>query len=175
MAIAASPYTEKTDEQRAITEMVRQFVDKEVIPIAEEYDHDDKFPEQVVEQMKELGLFGVTIPEEYGGMGLDLTTYAMIVEELSRGWISVSGIVNTHFIGSYLLRKFGTDEQKERFLLKMATGELRAAVFVAVDLMPCTSEPHSGSDSEKAARSSPVAIFGRKRSFCSSVPNFLRR
>ena len=63
--------------------------------------------------MKELGLFGVTIPEEYGGMGLDLTTYAMIVEELSRGWISVSGIVNTHFIGSYLLMKFGTDEQKE--------------------------------------------------------------
>ena len=66
--------------------------------------------------MKELGLFGVTIPEEYGGMGLDLTTYAMIVEELSRGWISISGIVNTHFIGSYLLMKFGTDEQKQKFL-----------------------------------------------------------
>ena len=59
-------------------------------------------------QMRELGLFGVTIPEEYGGMGLDLTTYAMIVEELSRGWISICGIVNTHFIGSYLLMKFGT-------------------------------------------------------------------
>ena len=114
MAVATSPYTEKTDEQKAITEMVRQFVDNEVIPIAEEHDHEDKFPEAVVEQMKELGLFGVTIPEEYGGMGLDLTTYAMIVEELSRGWISVSGIVNTHFIGSYLLMKFGTDEQKQR-------------------------------------------------------------
>ena len=116
MAIATSPYTEKTDEQRAITEMVRQFVDNEVLPIAEEHDHEDKFPDDVVEQMKELGLFGVTIPEEYGGMGLDLTTYAMIVEELSRGWISVSGIVNTHFIGSYLLMKFGTDEQKQEFL-----------------------------------------------------------
>jgi len=138
MAIATSPYTEKTDEQRAITEMVRQFVDKEVIPIAEEYDHDDKFPEHVVEQMKELGLFGVTIPEEYGGMGLDLTTYAMIVEELSRGWISISGIVNTHFIGSYLLMKFGTDEQKEHFLPKMATGEIRAAFSL--------SEPECGSD-----------------------------
>jgi alkylation response protein AidB-like acyl-CoA dehydrogenase len=138
MAIATSPYTEKTDEQRAITEMVRQFVDNEVIPIAEEYDHEDKFPEQVVEQMKELGLFGVTIPEEYGGMGLDLTTYAMIVEELSRGWISVSGIVNTHFIGSYLLMKFGTDEQKEHFLPKMATGEIRAAFSL--------SEPEVGSD-----------------------------
>src|SRR3989440_12836319 len=121
MAIATSPYTEKTDEQRAITEMMRQFVDEQVIPIAEEFDHEDKFPEAVVEQMKELGLFGVTIPEEYGGMGLDLTTYAMIVEELSRGWISISGIVSTHFIGSYLRMKFGTDEQKDYFLAKMAT------------------------------------------------------
>jgi alkylation response protein AidB-like acyl-CoA dehydrogenase len=138
MAVTTSPYTEKTDEQRAITEMVRQFVDEQVIPIAEEYDHEDKFPEGVVEQMKELGLFGVTIPEEYGGMGLDLTTYAMIVEELSRGWISVSGIVNTHFIGSYLLMKFGTDEQKQEFLPRMATGEIRAAFSL--------SEPGLGSD-----------------------------
>ena len=118
--------------------MVRQFVDGEVIPIAEEYDHEDKFPEGVVEQMKELGLFGVMIPEEYGGMGLDLTTYAMIVEELSRGWISISGIVNTHFIGSYLLMKFGTDDQKDRFLPRMATGEIRAAFSL--------SEPGLGSD-----------------------------
>src|SRR2546421_1026851 len=134
----ATPYSDKTDEQRAITEMVRQFVDEQVIPIAEEHDHEDKFPEAVVEQMKELGLFGVTIPEEHGGMGLDLTTYAVIVEELSRGWISVSGIVNTHFIGSYLLMKFGTDEQKEHFLPKMATGEIRAAFSL--------SEPEVGSD-----------------------------
>ena len=138
MAIATNPYTEKTDEQKAITEMVRQFVDNEVLPIAEEHDHEDKFPEDVVEQMKELGLFGVTIPEEHGGMGLDLTTYAMIVEELSRGWISISGIVNTHFIGSHLLLKFGTDEQKKEFLPRMATGELRAAFSL--------SEPEVGSD-----------------------------
>jgi alkylation response protein AidB-like acyl-CoA dehydrogenase len=138
MAVAAGPFVEKTDEQKAITEMVRQFVDNEVIPITEEFDHEDKFPEAVVEQMKELGLFGVTIPEEYGGMGLDLTTYAMIVEELSRGWISVSGIVNTHFIGSYLLMKFGTDEQKQDFLPRMATGEIRAAFSL--------SEPECGSD-----------------------------
>jgi alkylation response protein AidB-like acyl-CoA dehydrogenase len=138
MAIATGPYTEKTDEQKAITEMVRQFVDNEVLPIAEEHDHEDKFPERVVEQMKELGLFGVTIPEEYGGMGLDLTTYAMIVEELSRGWISVSGIVNTHFIGSYLLMKFGTEEQRQELLPRMATGELRAAFSL--------SEPECGSD-----------------------------
>src|ERR671912_3002197 len=138
MAVATSPYTDKTDEQKAITEMVRQFVDNEVLPIAEEYDHEDKFPEALVEQMRELGLFGVTIPEEHGGMGLDLTTYAMIVEELSRGWISISGVINTHFIGSYLLMKFGTDEQKQKYLPRMATGELRAAFSL--------SEPELGSD-----------------------------
>jgi alkylation response protein AidB-like acyl-CoA dehydrogenase len=80
----------------------------------------------------------VTIPEEYGGMGLDLTTYAMIVEELSRGWISISGVVNTHFIGSYLLMKFGSDEQRQEFLPRMATGEIRAAFSL--------SEPEVGSD-----------------------------
>src|SRR5580698_5095865 len=116
MATATS-HTDKTDEQKAICEMVRQFAD---------------------EQMQELGLFGVTIPEDFDGMGLDLTTYAMIVEELSRGWISISGIVNTHFIGSYLLMKFGTDEQKQKYLPKMATGEMRAAFSL--------SEPELGSD-----------------------------
>ena len=111
MAVAAEPHSEMSDEQQAITEMVRQFADEQIIPNAEHYDHEDSFPEPIVAQMRELGLFGVTIPEEYGGMGLDLTTYAMIVEELSRGWISISGIVNTHFIGSYLLMKFGSEEQ----------------------------------------------------------------
>jgi alkylation response protein AidB-like acyl-CoA dehydrogenase len=137
MAVA-SPFYEKTDEQKAILEMVRQFVDEQILPQAEHYDHEDEFPEPIVEQMKALGLFGVTIPEEYGGMGLDLTTYAMIVEELSRGWISISGVVNTHFIGSYLLMKFGSDEQKERLLPRMATGEIRAAFSL--------SEPELGSD-----------------------------
>ena len=138
MAVATATYQEKTDEQKAITEMVRQFVDNEIIPVAEEFDHEDKFPEAIVEHMKELGLFGVTIPEEYGGMGLDMTTYAMIVEELSRGWISISGVVNTHFIGSYLLMKFGTDEQRDLYLPRMATGEVRGAFSL--------SEPEVGSD-----------------------------
>ena len=137
MAIAV-PFEDKTDEQQAITEMVRQFADEQILPNAEHYDHEDSFPEPIVEQMKELGLFGVTIPEEYGGMGLDLTTYAMIVEELSRGWISISGVINTHFIGSYLLMKYGTDEQKQHYLPRMATGEIRAAFSL--------SEPEMGSD-----------------------------
>ena len=134
----ATPYSDKTDEQKAICEMVRQFADEQIIPNAEHYDHEDSFPEPIVEQMKELGLFGVTIPEEYGGMGLDLTTYVMIVEELSRGWISISGVLNTHFMGSYLLMKYGTDEQKDKYLPRMATGEIRAAYSL--------SEPELGSD-----------------------------
>jgi len=138
MAVAATPYNEMTDEQKAITEMVHQFADEQILPNAEHYDHEDAFPEPIVEQMKELGLFGVTIPEEYGGMGLDLTTYAMIVEELSRGWISISGVINTHFIGSYLLMKFGSEEQRQKYLPRMATGEIRAAFSL--------SEPELGSD-----------------------------
>jgi alkylation response protein AidB-like acyl-CoA dehydrogenase len=138
MAVATATFQDKTDEQKDITEMVHQFVDEKILPVAEHFDHEDEFPEEIVEQMKELGLFGVTIPEEYGGMGLDLTTYTMIVEELSRGWISISGVVNTHFIGSYLLMKFGSDEQKDYFLPKMATGEIRAAFSL--------SEPEVGSD-----------------------------
>src|ERR687885_2286671 len=136
--MAVAPDIEKTDEQKAICEMVRQFTDEQILPNAEHYDANDEYPEPIVEQMKELGLFGVTIPEEYGGMGLDLTTYVMIVEELSRGWISISGVVNTHFIGSYLLMKFGSEEQKQKYLPRMATGEMRAAFSL--------SEPELGSD-----------------------------
>src|SRR3712207_5469576 len=138
MAVATQSFYDKTDEQKAITEMVRQFTDEQILPNAEHYDHEDSYPEPIVEQMKELGLFGITIPEEYGGLGLDLTTYTMVVEELSRGWISISGVINTHFIGTYLLLKFGSEEQKQKYLPRMATGELRAAFSL--------SEPELGSD-----------------------------
>jgi alkylation response protein AidB-like acyl-CoA dehydrogenase len=137
MAVA-TPFYERTDEQKAILEMVRQFADEQIIPNAGHFDHEDEFPDAIVAQMAELGLLGTTIPEEYGGMGLDLTTYAMIVEELSRGWISISGVINTHFIGSYLLMKFGSEEQRRRLLPRMATGEIRAAFSL--------SEPELGSD-----------------------------
>jgi alkylation response protein AidB-like acyl-CoA dehydrogenase len=156
----ASTLDERTDEQRAITEMVRRFTDEQILPVAGHFDHADEFPAEIVERMKELGLFGVTIPERYAGMGLDLTTYAMIIEELSRGWISISGILNTHFLGSHLLVKFGTDEQRERFLPRMATGELRAAFSL--------SEPELGSDvaaiksSATRARDGGWEITGRK-------------
>src|SRR6202140_3588355 len=129
---------ELTDEQQAITEMVRRFTDEQILPVAGRFDHADEFPTEIVEQMQGLGLFGVTIPERYGGMGLDLTTYAMIIEELSRGWISISGVVNTHFIGSSLLMKFGSEAQKQKYLPRMATGEIRAAFSL--------SDPECGSD-----------------------------
>src|SRR5213592_1397131 len=150
MAVAV-PSAEKTDEQKAICEMVRQFADEQIIPNAEHYDAADEYPEPIVEQLKELGLFGVTIPEEYGGMGLDLTTYVMIVEELSRGWISISGVINTHFIGSYLLMKYGNEEQKQKYLPRMATGEIRAAFSL--------SEPELGSD-VKAIKSTARKLDG---------------
>src|SRR5437588_1747431 len=129
---------ELTDEQRDIIATVRDFVDTEVIPVADELEHRDEFPDKIVEQMKEMGLFGLTAPEEYGGAGLDLMTYALVGVELSRGWMSLSGIMNTHFMGIYLLKKYGSEEQKQRWLPKMATGEIRAALSM--------SEPGAGSD-----------------------------
>jgi alkylation response protein AidB-like acyl-CoA dehydrogenase len=127
-----------TDTQKAIVETVREFVDKEVIPVADEMEHRDEFPDAIVEQMKEMGLFGLTVPEEYGGIEESLTTYALTVVELARGWMSLSGVLNTHFMGCYLINKFGTSEQRQRFLPKMATGEWRAALAM--------SEPEAGSD-----------------------------
>jgi alkylation response protein AidB-like acyl-CoA dehydrogenase len=127
-----------TDTQKAIVETVRDLVDNEVIPVADEMEHSDEFPEVIVEKMKEVGLFGLTVPEEHGGIGENLVTYALCVVELARGWMSLSGILNTHFMGCYLIDKFGTDDQKQKFLPRMATGEVRAALAM--------SEPEAGSD-----------------------------
>src|SRR4030081_2876118 len=105
-----------TDIQREILATVRDFVDKEIIPNATELEHADEYPSAIVEGMKEMGLFGLMIPEEYGGLGESLLTYALVVEEIARGWMSVSGILNTHFIVAYMLKQHGTDEQKAYFL-----------------------------------------------------------
>src|SRR2546428_3068891 len=129
---------ELTEEQQAVIQTVREFVEDQVYPVAEELEHRDEFPDKIVEGMKELGLFGLTVPEEYGGAGLDLLTYALVGVELSRGWMSLSGILNTHFMAVYLLKKHGSDEQQQKWLPKMATGELRAALSM--------SEPGAGSD-----------------------------
>ncbi|SOC46760.1 (2S)-methylsuccinyl-CoA dehydrogenase [Blastococcus aggregatus] len=127
-----------TDIQREILSTVRSFVDREIIPHAQELEHGDIYPQQIVDGLKELGIFGLMIPEEYGGLGESLLTYALVVEEIARGWMSVSGVINTHFIVAYLLRQHGTQEQKEYYLPRMATGEVRGAFSM--------SEPGLGSD-----------------------------
>ncbi|MFI5956510.1 acyl-CoA dehydrogenase family protein [Cryptosporangium sp. NPDC051539] len=127
-----------TEIQTDILATVRTFVDKEIIPHAQALEHADEYPTEIVDGMKEMGLFGLMIPEEYGGLGESLLTYALVVEEIARGWMSVSGIINTHFIVAYLLRQHGSDEQKQRLLPKMATGDVRGAFSM--------SEPALGSD-----------------------------
>jgi alkylation response protein AidB-like acyl-CoA dehydrogenase len=127
-----------TEIQEEILRTVRQFVDKEIIPVANDLEHADEYPTEIIDSMKEMGIFGLTIPEEFGGLGEPLLTYALVVEELARGWMSVSGVINTHFIVSYMLMKHGTDEQKQKYLPRLATGELRGAFSM--------SEPGLGSD-----------------------------
>jgi alkylation response protein AidB-like acyl-CoA dehydrogenase len=127
-----------TDIQQEILSTVRSFVDREIIPHAQELEHADAYPQEIVDGLKELGIFGLMIPEEYGGLGESLLTYALVVEEIARGWMSVSGVINTHFIVAYLLRQHGTQEQKEYYLPRMATGEVRGAFSM--------SEPGLGSD-----------------------------
>ncbi|WP_456696152.1 acyl-CoA dehydrogenase family protein, partial [Aeromicrobium sp. P5_D10] len=127
-----------TEEQVEILKLVRQFVEKEIIPVATDLEHKDEYPTDIVEGLKELGIFGLMIPEEFGGLGESLLTYALVVEEIARGWMSVSGVINTHFIVAYMLMQHGTDEQKAKYLPKMATGEVRGAFSM--------SEPSLGSD-----------------------------
>ncbi len=127
-----------TDEQTELVKLVREFVDEQIIPVATELEHRDEYPQAIVDQMKQMGIFGLMIPEEYGGLGESLLTYALCVEEIARGWMSVSGIINTHFIVAYLIIQHGTDEQKRHYLPKMATGEIRGAFSM--------SEPGCGSD-----------------------------
>src|SRR6202043_2735231 len=121
-----------------IVATVRQFGEKEAIPNAHQLESDNTYPQKIVDQMRDMALFGVMIPGEYGGLGESLLTYAVCVEELARGWMSVSGVLNTHFIVAYMLRQHGTDAQKQRFLPRMATGESRGAFSM--------SEPELGSD-----------------------------
>jgi alkylation response protein AidB-like acyl-CoA dehydrogenase len=127
-----------TEEQQEILKVVRQFVEKEILPVATELEHKDEYPTDIVEGLKELGIFGLTIPEEYDGLGESLLTYALVVEEIARGWMSVSGVINTHFIVAYMLMQHGTEEQKKKYLPRMATGEVRGAFSM--------SEPALGSD-----------------------------
>ena len=131
--------TKTPPEARAqIVGMVQEFVKRELDPIVAEYERDDIVPLEVIDKMKEMGLFGITIPEEYGGMGLDYTTFATIFEELSKGWMSISGVIGTHHIMAHVVSAFGTEEQKHRFLPAMARGDKRGGLAL--------TEPNAGTD-----------------------------
>jgi alkylation response protein AidB-like acyl-CoA dehydrogenase len=140
-----------SEEQTEILKAVRTFVDEQIIPVATELEHADAYPQEIVDGLKELGVFGLTIPEEYDGLGESLLTYALCVEEIARGWMSVSGVINTHFIVAYLLMRHGTEEQKRRYLPRMATGEVRGAFSM--------SEPALGSD-VSAIKTKAVRVDG---------------
>ena len=125
-------------DQVDLLALVREFVEERVLPVATQLEHADEYPTEIVKGMQDMGIFGLMIPEEYGGLGESLLTYALVVEEIARGWMSVSGIINTHFIVAHLLLQHGTEEQKQRYLPRMATGEVRGAFSM--------SEPGCGSD-----------------------------
>ncbi|MFT4082487.1 MAG: acyl-CoA dehydrogenase family protein [Nocardioides sp.] len=138
-----------TDVQEEILKTVHAFVEERIIPCAQELEHSDTYPTEIVEGLKELGIFGITIPEEYGGLGESLLTYALCVEEIARGWMSVSGVINTHFIVAHMLIQHGTPAQKQKYLPLMATGEIRGAFSM--------SEPGLGSDVSAVATKAVVS------------------
>ena len=147
------------DDRKQIVNMVREFVKRDVEPIASAYDNDDIYPHELIPKLQELGLFGITIPIEYGGMELDFTTFAMIFEEISKGWMSLSGIIGTHHVLSHIVSTYGTDEQKERILPRMATGELRGGLAL--------TESDAGSDAQNISTTAhkdgeEYVINGRK-------------
>ena len=121
-----------------VIDAVRRFVDRDVIPVASELEHADEYPHALVATMRELGLFGATIPVEHGGLGLSFVSYARLMAELSRGWMSLAGVINSHLIMAYIITHHGTDEQRKRFLPAMAAGEKRGGLAL--------NEPHAGSD-----------------------------
>ena len=130
--------TTPEEARTQIINMVRDFVRREVEPVAEKLDREDIVPLDLIDKMKDLGLFGITIPEEYGGLGLDYTTFASVFEELSKGFMSISGAIGTHHILAYMLTHYGTEEQKRRFLPDLASGKKRGGLAL--------TEPSGGTD-----------------------------
>jgi alkylation response protein AidB-like acyl-CoA dehydrogenase len=125
-------------DRQAVVDEVRLFVEREVIPVAHDLEKNDTYPFNLIEKLKTLGVFSATIPEEYGGLGFDLLTYVQIIEQLSRGWMSLAGILNTHILVAYMITTFGTEEQHLRYLPVLALGEKRGGI--------CISEANAGSD-----------------------------
>jgi alkylation response protein AidB-like acyl-CoA dehydrogenase len=129
---------ELSEHQRMVAQTVRDFVEREVIPVATDMEHRNEYPHALVETMKALGLFGLNVPDSYGGAEIDYTTFAMVFEELSRGWMGLAGIVGTHSVLCDVLARFGTEDQKQRFLPRLAKGDPRGGI--------CLSEANAGTD-----------------------------
>ena len=127
-----------TQDQKDYQEAIRAFVDKEIIPVARDMEHSGEYPTAIVEHMKEMGLFGMTIPEEFGGLGVDMTTFSIVFEELSRGWMGVAGILGSHSMACFVIAKHGTPEQKAKYLPDLATGARRSGLGL--------TEPGAGTD-----------------------------
>jgi alkylation response protein AidB-like acyl-CoA dehydrogenase len=127
-----------TQDQKDFQEAIRAFVDKEIIPVARDMEHSGEYPTAIVEHMKEMGLFGMTIPEEFGGLGVDMTTFSIVFEELSRGWMGVAGILGSHSMACFIISKNGTPEQKAKYLPELATGARRSGLGL--------TEPGAGTD-----------------------------
>ena len=127
-----------TQDQKDFQEAIRAFVDKEIIPVARDMEHSGEYPTAIVEHMKEMGLFGMTIPEEFGGLGVDMTTFSIVFEELSRGWMGVAGVLGSHSMACFIISKHGTPEQKAKYLPELATGARRSGLGL--------TEPGAGTD-----------------------------
>lgn len=127
--------------QQRIVESIREFVNRKVLPVVDDLEHRNEYPHEIVEGMADLGLFGCSVPEEYGGLGLSFTTFALIVEELSRGWMSLVGPIGTHSVICDIISRFGTDEQKREYLPGLASGERRGGLAL--------SEPDAGTDVQR--------------------------
>jgi len=132
----------KTDEvQQMMIDNIREFVERKIIPVAGQLEEEDQYPHEIVAEMRDLGLFGCNVPEEYGGLGLSNTTFAMIIEELSRGWMSVVGPIGTHSVICDIINRYGTEEQKRNFLPRLAAGERRGGLAL--------SEADAGTDVQR--------------------------
>ena len=129
---------ELTDDQQQFRSVLRDFVDKEVIPVAREYEQAGRYPTEIVEGLKEMGLFGITVPEEYGGLDLDPVAFAIVFEELARGWMGVAGVLGSHSLSCRLIAMHGTEEQKSKYLPDLATGKRRTGLGL--------TEPDAGTD-----------------------------
>jgi alkylation response protein AidB-like acyl-CoA dehydrogenase len=127
-----------SEEQQAFRKVLQDFADREIRPVAREYEHAGRYPDEIVDKMKGMGLFGITVPEEHGGLGLDLVSMSLVFEELSRAWMGVAGIIGSHSLSCRMIAHHGTEDQKQRWLPGLATGDERTGIGL--------TEPDAGSD-----------------------------